>query len=240
MLQKELDELRDQEMQGSENTNLGEETPEDKNSVADEARIPYSRFETVHERAIRAEAELELLKQQQAEARNAHQEDENEPPSSWLDLYGDNDESRDAYRKALEIDRQRADRVYQDVQSRLQAEQNQSQAKLENLNNKFTQAEEQLGKEFSEEELIGVMGVMEEFTPKDAQGNFLSELIDPVKAYEIYQMRHKTTDNSRSQARKQVLKTINGGGNSGGNSDLPDYLNDTQFRGSWRSKYGAD
>ena len=232
------------EGKGSEDTNLdnsviSEDTAEqDKNSVADEARIPYSRFESVHERAVRAEAELQLLKQQQAEANQSY-EDTDDLPSSWVDLYGDSEESRLAYRKAQELDKQRADKILEQVKNNLESEKKQANSRVEQLNQRFDQAEQKLGKNFSEEELLGIMGIMEEFTPQDEQGNFLSELIDPVKAYEIYEMRNKNTGNGRSQARKQVLKTINGG-NSSGTSDTPDYLSETPIRGEWRSKYGAD
>lgn len=255
--QSELDKLENEkfvneldEQASEEETNEDEQIEQTKEEVsssteedvvADKARIPYSRFETVNEAKIRAEERNKILEEELAKLKVSKDsnEDVEEPPKEWLILYGDSPEAREAWKIQLNISQQleekAAEKAYERIAAREQEEAKIFEQNLESIEDSLIEFQEKiLKRDLTETEENAILDIQDEFTPKGEDGKYLAPLLSPDKAFEIYNLRQQTANKTKSIARKRVV-SLTGAGTEGNVSNSSADFNPSQW-GSWRDK----
>lgn len=245
--QEELDKLNESNTDGIFDGNVEEETveeveekvsePTDKDSVADKARIPYSRFEKVNERAIRAEERLKLL-EEQADSRTDSNKDDL-TPEEWIELYGDSDVAKKAWALDQKLKSKSSEeitsRVLEEIEKRQTEKQSEVEKNLAYIEDNLSKFEESLGRSLTESEESAILDIQDEFTPKDEKGNYISPLLSPEKAFEVYNLRQGKSREEKGQARRRVVSIT--GASTDGEGSASAYDNykpgDT---GLWRNK----
>jgi hypothetical protein len=251
--QEELDKLNDSTAEGlfDEHAEVEEETDEEveeeqqveekvsvsteEDTVADKARVPYSRFETVNERAIRAEERLAVL-EEQLNSNRTESTEEISIPDEWVELYGDSDAAKRAYElqvKSLERMRDEStNRILEDIDKRQTEKQQETERNIEAIDNSLIEFQEEKGIKFTEADESSILDIQDEWTPKDEKGNYIAPLISVEKAYEILTLRQNSAKTDKIIARRKVV-SITGSGNEG-ESSPSDY--EAKAWGSWRNK----
>jgi hypothetical protein len=210
----------------------------DKDAVADEARVPYSRFETVNERAIRAEERLKLL-EEQVQSKTTESKVEGEIPEEWVELYGDSDAAKRAYQVQLKINEDLQERATQNaidrIDSRGKEEREALDRNLESIDSSMKEFSDSLGRKLNDTEENAILDIQDEFTQKDENGNYLTPLLSPEKAFEIHTLRQDKAVSSKKQAKNRVL-SVTGASSEGdvSNSSGKDY--NASDWGAWRDK----
>ena len=248
--QEELDKLNDVSVNDifSENEEEQPEVVEEKkeevsvspeeDTVADKARIPYSRFETVNEAKIRAEEKVKYLEEQLASKRVDTQSDV-EIPEEWTELYGDNDVSKRAYQLQLNLNQKFQEEVTQRAFERIENQRTeQEESTKENLkviDENLAGLSEELGRKLTETEESSILDIQDEFTQKDEQGNYLVPLLPADKAFEILTLRNEKVSFQKKQAKNRVLSAT--GASTEGDTSTPVGANfNPNSWGSWRDK----
>jgi hypothetical protein len=208
----------------------------DEDDVADKARVPYSRFETVNEAKIRAEERIKYLEEQISSKTPDVQEDA-ELPNEWVELYGDNDAAKRAYALQMkindELQEKATQRAIERIDSRNQEANEALKSNLESIDSELETFSDTLGRKLTDTEENAILDIQDEFTQKDAKGNYLSQLLSPEKAFEIHTLRQAGAVSTKKQAKNRVLSAT--GASSEGdvsNSSGADY--NAQQWGSWR------
>lgn len=188
----------------------------DKDDV-EEARIPYSRFETMHERAVKAEAaalaaEQELERRRSdSNNRDAGGEYKGELPSYWVELWGDNDLSRRAFNAEQQrmsvIQEDAARKAVEAVEQRQTEAQQRVEKTVEDMETAFVDFQAKSKRSLTDNEQSSVLDIMDELAPKDPKGNYQ---VDPTvfleKAVELYDLRQlKATGKTREAKRKAAV-----------------------------------
>lgn len=251
--QEELDKLDDTPVFNDEPAEVEEETEEveepvkveekvsvstEDDTVADKARVPYSRFETVNERAIRAEERLKVLEEQLQSSGKTESTEEISIPDEWIELYGDSDAAKRAYQLQVQsLERMREEstkKILEDIEKRESERQTEIKNNIEAIDNSLKEFQEEKGVKFSEADEASILDIQDEWTPKDEKGNYLTPLISVEKAYEILTLRQASAKADKVIARRKVV-SITGSGNEGeGQTSISDF--DSKAWGSWRSK----
>jgi len=256
--QEELDKLNDSTAEGlfDEHAEVEEETEEEveeeakveeKVSVSTEkdavepeetGRIPYSRFEKVNEAKIRAEERLAVLEEQLAK-KNSNDSDSTEitPDDDWIELWGDNEDSRRAYlvdQRRKEKERiETTNRILEEIDTRQTTKQKELQENLNYIDDNIAQFEETLGRKLTEAEESAILDIQDEWTPKDDKGNYIAPLLSAEKAFEVYNLRQTTATAKKSLARKRVV-SITGSSTDGESESSSSADYDPSAWGSWR------
>lgn len=162
-----------------------------------------------------------------------------ELPKWWENLYGNNEASKNGFAVWSEQEETRQQEVIDKALKTIQARESlESQAVVkeeQNIDNEFDSFEENNDLTLTAKEKIDLLNIVDEFSPKDDDGNYLGATIPIEKAYEILELK-RSIPSPTTQQRKQ-LAGITGGGKSGqGNSST------NQFRpgdwGGWRRVVG--
>lgn len=205
----------------------------------EEAKVPKSRFLTMHSRAVEAEKELLALRaersQQTVETRT--ESDSKELPDYWIEMFGDSEASQKAFtaeqQRLSTIEEKAAERAFQRLESREQEE----ETRTKEIVDSFDSAFEELGivqdKEFTDEEQVAILDIVEKYSPKDKDGKLLRDFLLPLdKAYEIYSVRTDSKTAEKKAARSQVasLTSARSEGSPTGTS------NQAWQPGQWRNK----
>lgn len=233
--------VKEGEDSGNGSSQAENDTEDDTEGESDveEPRIPYSRFETVNERAIRAEAELAAYKAQRQEQSQADAggEYKGQLPGYWVELWGDNELSRKAFnaeqQRITVIQEDAARKAVEAIEQR-QADRDQHVEKtVEAIEGALTDFQAKTKRTLTDGEQSAVLDIMDELTPKDERGNYQ---VDPTvfldKAVELHDLRQlKTTGKTREAKRKAAAIA----GASSDSSSAPSE-GATHFRpGSWDS-----
>lgn len=249
--QEELDKLDDVSVEDSfnEHAEVEEEVEEpveveekvsestEEDSVADKARVPYSRFETVNERAIRAEERLAVLEEQAKSSGRAESTEEISIPDEWVELYGDSDAAKRAYElqvKSLERMREESTiKILDEIEKNQAYKQQETERNVEAIDNSLKEFQEEKGIKFTEADESSILDIQDEWTPKDEKGNYVVPLISVEKAYEILTLRQAGAKADKVIARRKVV-SITSSGNEGEGSSPSNY--DAKAWGSWQDK----
>lgn len=256
--QEELDKLNNSTTEGlfDEHADTEEETEEeveeeqkveekvsvsaDEDTVTPEetGRIPYSRFEKVNEAKIRAEERLAVLEEQLAK-KNSNDTDSDEitPDEDWIELWGDNEDSRRAYlvdQRRKERERiETTNKILEEIDTRQTTKQKETQENLEYIEENIAKLEETLGRKLTEAEESAILDIQDEWTPKDDKGNYVAPLLSAEKAFEVYNLRQTTATAKKSLARKRVV-SITGSSTDGEAETSSSADFDSKAWGSWR------
>jgi len=165
----------------------------------------------MHSRAIEAE---KLLAQERAERAQQTYEPPQTPvatelPDYWIEMFGDSDASMKAFEaeqaRLSTIEEKAAERAFERLNNREKEE----EARTNDIVSSFDQAFEELGiiqdHEFTDDEQVAILDIVEQYSPKDKDGMLLREHLLPLdKAYEIYSVRSEAKTSATRQARNGV------------------------------------
>lgn len=182
----------------------GEAAPSQEGAKAPDEEVPFHK----HPRWIAKNRELHELREKVERLEKA----EHEPappkettatlPSWWVSLYGNTEESANAYQQYEQYESSRQ----ADIKKQILEEQRQQEAKqkeeVERWNTYIDDQIESLreqGKKFDRNKLLKVV---DDYSPRDKDGNIVT-LISFDKAYEILQMRD-SADPEAGKARKAI------------------------------------
>lgn len=205
----------------------------------EEAKVPKSRFLTMHQRAVEAERQLRELEAQRAQytPEPVQQPENTELPDYWIEMFGDSDASVKAYEaeqaRLATIEEKAAERAFERLNSREKEE----EARTADIVDSFDRAFEELGiiqdKEFTDEEQVAILDIVEEYSPKDKDGMMLRDYLLPLdKAYEIYSVRSEAKTSVSRKARSEVAALT--GARSEGSGSAQEAGN--WQPGQWRNK----
>lgn len=182
-----------------------------------EQNVPYSRFRDAIEARRDAERRAEEAEGREAEARERAERRASEPnrssgpydgdlPSWWLQMYGDNDNSRKAY--AYEVERQdyiREEARREAVEAVREERNQESRVLTTNVNvidDRLEDLSLSLGRPLSPQEEEGLLDIVDEYTPTGDDGRYAGDLLSFDKAWEIMQMRQSQSGQRSSSARR--------------------------------------
>lgn len=172
--------------------------PEAPVEETEEEKVPKSRFLTMHQRAVEAE---KLLRQFEADRANtpepkAPAADDADLKKFYVETFGDTELSEKLYQAELarfsSIEEKAAERAFERL-SRMEQEQadviNQRVASFDAAFDELGTVE---GKEFSDDEQVAMLDIVEKYSPKDKDGKLLGEYLLPLdQAYEIYKLNNE-------------------------------------------------
>lgn len=218
------------EKEGTKPTAQGEDTEQE------DKTIPYARFQKTNRKLAKALEELEDLKAQ-GPVKTEVKKIVSEVPDFWKKLYGDNEASKEGYEVWAKAENEREQTYIDKTLKTLQQQQLQeTQAVLkeeENIDNEFESFEETNGS-LSDKDKTEILGIIDEFTPKDEEGNYLGATIPIEKAYEILEMK-RAIPSPATQQRKTLAGITGGGGVGKSNQSQPFRPGDW---GGWRRVVG--
>lgn len=179
----------------------------------DPPRVPYSRFETVNERAIRAEEKLRFYEEERdrEQLAKAASETPSGMPEYWVKLYGDSDASKQAYAlRQQELQDERVN-LRKAIREDMQKEQVESEQRTDNLVDDWsTQIDDYAAKnkrKFTDTETDALLDVMDELTPKDENGNYIVEPIQYLaQAVELHDLRLEKAQFAKKQSKQQTTR----------------------------------
>ncbi len=180
---------------------------------ADPPRVPYSRFETVNERAIRAEEQLRIMQEEREKERNAQNAAPNDDglPSYWVKLYGDSDISKEAYQLRQQELKEEREQLRTSLREDMQREQVEAEQRTEQTVEDWTGQIDEFAaankRKFTDTQTDALLDVMDELTPKDEDGNYLIEPIQYLpQAVELYDLRMEKATAKQKESRKSTAK----------------------------------
>lgn len=192
----------------------------------EEQKIPYSRFKTIADARREAEeeaAELKekydrLLSERESRVEKAEEPSDEKLLGYMVKLYGDNDNTRAAYKVELErlnYIKQQAREEAQNAYESVRVNETRSLARNEQtIDNHLEDLQSYLGRNLTEEEQSGILEIVDDYTPKDSDGNYSGDLIPFYKAYEIYEMKNQSAAQSGKRARSKATN-LTGRGTDG-------------------------
>ncbi len=217
-------------------TQEAEPTPQG-DKVADDEKKADRKF---RKEFFQEKQRREVLEQRLADLEKPVKESvkSSEPPRWWKDLYGENEASKKGFEVWSEQEEARQQEVIDKALKTIQARETQESVAVkkeeENIDVEFDSFEEDSGLNLTAKDKVELLNIVDEFTPKDDDGNYLGATIPLDKAYEILEMK-RSIPSAQTQQRKQ-LAGITGGGRSGQQKST------NQFRpgdwGGWRRVVG--
>lgn len=191
---------------------------------SEEQRVPYSRFkskiaEVEQKESIIKDLEDRLSYLEQSKIESTPSEDL-EVPQEWVELYGDSDASKRAFKLQLQREEKLMEDATKNAINQLKAE-TEKQIKMAEENELYIEESlsslhKKLGKKLPADVEDEVLTIVDEFSPVDESGKYIS-LFPFDKAYEIYELRNGQAKQSTIQARNQVANLT--GNTSEGESD---------------------
>lgn len=214
---------------------------EEVESKEEEQRVPYSRFETVRQQkedAIR-EAQEATERLRELEARQSRPTVDDSPyeeaiRNRVIKLYGDNDVSKEIIE--IELSRQRQieeaaeRRALEAVRADRENEVTQVRQNENIIDMRIDDLAEALGRNLTAKEEEALLDVVDEYTPKNADGSYAGETIPFDKAWEIVEMRNAQKSASASKSRE--VPTFLSGTRTEGE---PNTDTQKEWRGGWNN-----
>jgi hypothetical protein len=179
----------------------------------EETKVPYSRFKNIHTRALEAEAEAEKWRLRAEEIENqrtsrAYEEPSSDMPSEWKELYGDSEASEKAWKLQQKREQAIEQRAYEAGQrGAMELESLQRERIDTNINvidENFESLSAYVGRDLSEKEQSAILDIVDNYTPKDAHGNYQGAIMDFDKAWEIYELKQNSGKSQTRQSRDNV------------------------------------
>lgn len=212
------------------------ETPEE------ESKVPYSRFKKFHDQAKQFQEEAEMWKQKAEEIKTERQVDEVKPDEIWTKLYGDSPEAKEAYK--LQQQREEAlaqryrDEALEAVRNEKYEEAERTEKNLETLDDHLEQVSAVAGRDLTEKEESQILDIIDDYTPKGADGNYSGAMLSPDKAWELYELKNQASLAPKRQSRDAVASLS--GNQSQGESQAVKDERDKNFQpgnwGGWRDR----
>ncbi len=223
--------------EGVEQNQSGSAEPE-------ENKVPYTRFKKFHDKALAAEKEAMEWKARY-EAINkpepASEPNNDDDWDDWVEAYGDSDASRRMYDREMK----RRQQMFQSIEERaISALENKRKAEaeamaknLEVVDDGLDDLSSYLGRDLTDSEQSELLDIVDEYTPKDDDGNYLGGLMPFDKAWEIYEMKKEYSTSGRRNSRNRIAG-ISGAQSQGQPSQKDVDANyNPQNWGNWRNRF---
>ncbi len=191
----------------------------------EDTKVPYSRFKKFHDAAKVAEEERDYWKQQ-AELLKEGQHTTtttvtDDLPSQWVKLYGDSDASKEAWEVQKQLNAQILEQARQEARESLRdertAELEREEGNLNRIDEGFDELTDIVGRKLSEAEQSAVLDIIDDYTPKDRNGDYAGEILPFDKAWEIYELKNQVSKVARNTSRDNVA-ALTGGTTKGDSS----------------------
>lgn len=200
----------------------------------EEQRVPYSRFRSKIEELERRDSIISELEERLANLESQRAEskplEELDVPKEWVELYGDSDVSKRAYKIQMQRETRLQEEAVQKALERFKEESYMEQASVaqneEIINDELSILEEKIGRRISPEMEEELLAIVDEFSPVGDDGKYLS-LFPFGKAYEIYQLRNLATRQKMNSARNRVADL------TGNTSEGETESSESSFKRGW-------
>jgi hypothetical protein len=183
------------------------EKEEESKAEIEENKVPYTRFKKFHDRALEAEQEAAHWRKI-AETTQPKVESQTDLPSFWVELYGDSDASKKAWKIQSEQNEALLQKAREEALNAVRSEKEQETAKvnenIEYLDQSFESLSSQLGRDLTDKEQAAVLDIIDDYTPKDEEGNYAGAILPFDKAWEIYNLKETAQKAPRAQKRDAV------------------------------------
>lgn len=190
-----------------------EQKEEEPVTSVEENKVSYSRFKTIHTRALEAEREAEKWRARAEEIEQSRftrreEEVEGEMPSYWKELYGDSESSEKAWKIQLRREQEIEQRAY-DAGQRGALELRQVEAarvnqNLATIDDHFEDLSALVGRDLTEKEQSAILDIVDDYTAKDEDGSYIGAIMPFEKAWEVYELKKGSTKAPQRQARDAV------------------------------------
>lgn len=212
----------------------------------EETKVPYSRFKNIHNRALEAEAEAEKWRAKAEEiessrqARSTDTSDEAMPPE-WKDLYGDSEASEKAWKIQQKREQAIEQRAYEAGQRGAMELENRQRERLDanvaRIDEHFEDLSAFVGRDLTEKEQSSILDIVDNYTAKDADGNYLGEVMPFDKAWEIYELKQNSGKAQSRQSRDNVaaLSGTNTQGDTAVNAEKDKNFNPLDWN-AWKNR----
>lgn len=189
-----------------------EKEEETEETSEEESKVPYSRFKKFHDEAKSAREEAEFWKKE-AESNKKETVTTEEVPEFWKELYGDSEASQKAWRiqeKANDslIERSRREAI-EAVRNERYEESKQVEENVDKIDSNFDNLSDTLGRELTEKEQSTLLDIVDDYTPKDGDGNYIGEIMPFNKAWEIYELKQQAGKLSKAKSRDSIASLSN-------------------------------
>ncbi len=183
-----------------------EEEPEEV-AEATESKVPYSRFKKFHDRALEAEEEAAHWRRI-AEQGESPAKVESEVPAFWTELYGDSPAAQRAWEIQSEQNEalmaKAQEKAIEAVRNERYQEEERVEKNVEYLDEGIESLSDTLGRPLTQKEESALLDIIDEFTPKDEDGNYAGSIIPFEKAWEIYELKNGSTSNQVKSSRDAI------------------------------------
>lgn len=183
------------------------EVEQEQDRSEDESKVPYSRFKKFHDEAKFYKEQAEEW-QRRAESLKPQEPVVTTAPDWWVKLYGDSPEAVEAWQiQAEQNERLKQEAREEAIQALRDQEQQEEQRVNDNLSyidDNISSLSDKLGRELTSKEESALLDIVDEYTPKDDNGDYIGALMPFDKAWEIYELKNKVTKAPTTQARDSV------------------------------------
>lgn len=181
----------------------------------EESKVPYSRFKKFHDRALEAEEEAAKWREEAESLRERPAERlavSDDLPPQWVKLYGDSDASKDAWAIQKQFNDDIRAQAKQDAIEALRNERQEEVSKVENnvaqIDESFEDLSAFVGRDLTDAEQSALLDIVDDYTPKDRNGNYAGELLPFDKAWEIYELKNAVNKAPKVQSRNTVANLL--------------------------------
>lgn len=211
----------------------------------EENKVPYSRFKKFHDKALQAEQEAAewRARVEELERRPTRTESTSttEMPDYWVELYGDSEASERAWKIQERREQEIQERAYEaglrGAQEYESTQKQQLDSNVEAIDESFEMLSDYLGRDLNAKEQSAILDIVDDYTPKNADGNYAGPLMPFDKAWEVYELKQNSGKTVQRKDRDSVASLT--GVSSQGNTDNAEEVNknfNPLARGSWRSR----
>jgi len=206
---------------------------------AEKPRVTYSRFENVNKARREAEAEAERLRERISELESSRyakvEEPSQEMPSWWRENFGDSDASKKGWQN--EVERQKyfmqaaREEAVKAIQEEGKRENERVSSNLDEIDSGLESLSSFLGRDLTEKEESDILDIIDEYTPKNGDGNYAGAIIPFDKAWEIREMKNNLSQASKRQSRDKVAAAVSS--RTEGETSLEKNESDKGWNPSW-------
>ena len=179
-------------------------------------KVPYSRFkrklDEINEYSSRIEQLEEKLKGYEVSKRESASEDVM-PDQAWIDLYGDSEISKKAYKIQLQREAEIGKRMIEDTIRALEKKQTEDVKRIQEneaiIDDNIAELSSAIGTKLTAKQEEAVLSIVDEFSPVGQDGKYVS-LFPFEKAWEIYNLRNSASTKPTQRARRAVAELTDG------------------------------
>lgn len=194
------------------------EPKETEETSEEESKVPYSRFKKFHDEAIELRREAAEWRAKAENYKPEREVSNTELPEFWKELYGDSEASKKAWKIQSEqnetLKAEARKEAIEAVRNERYEEAQRTEQNVETIDNNFEDLSAFVGRDLSEKEQSAILDIVDDYTPKDRDGNYAGELMSFDKAWEIYELRNQSAKSAKTKSRDQVA-SLNGSQSQG-------------------------